>query len=68
MYNSPKDSGIVYQDSKMYSSPAQMHQLPHNNEHQMYAQGTPGEEMDMHNLGMFGTIDPNNLGHQPQRH
>ena len=69
MFNSPKDGGMVYQDSKMYSSPGQMHHLP--NEQNMYQQSplghaTPGEEMDMQNLGMFGTIDPNNLGRHQQ--
>jgi len=69
MFNSPKDGGMVYQDSKMYSSPGQMHHLP--NDHNVYQQSplghaTPGEEMDMQNLGMFGTIDPNNLGRHQQ--
>ena len=68
VYNSSKD-GMVYQDSKMYSSPRPMHQLP--NDHNMYhqsplGQGTPGEELDMQNLSMFGTIDPNSLGRQQQ--
>jgi hypothetical protein len=67
MFNSPKDNGMVYQDSKMYSSPGQLHQLP--NEQNMYhqsplGQSTPGEEM---NLSMFGTIDPNALGQQHQQ-
>ena len=70
VYNSPKDSGIVYQDSKMYSSPAQMHHLPHDQS--MYhpstlGHGTPGEELDVQNLTMFGTIDPSSLGHSQQR-
>lgn len=65
MYNSPKDGGMVYQDAKMYSSPAQIHRLPHDQN--MYHQsplghGNPSEELDMQNLSMFGTIDPNNLG------
>ena len=62
MYNSPQDSGILYQDSKMYHSPAQMHHLPHDQH--MYQQG---EELDMQNMSMFGTIDPSNLG-QHRRH
>lgn len=71
MYNSPKDSGMVYQDSKMYQSPGSMHHLP--NEQNMYHQsplshGTPAEELDMQNLGMFGTIDPSSLGHNSQQH
>ena len=70
MYNSPKDSDMLYQDSKMYSSPGQIHQLPHD--HNMYHQsplgnGTPGDEPDINNIGMFGTIDPNTLG-QHQQH
>ena len=28
--------------------------------------GTISGEGDMHNLGMYGTIDPNNLGQQSQ--
>ena len=69
VHTSPKDSSMLYQDSKMYSSPGQMHQLPH--EQSMYHQSplghsTPGEELDMSNLGMFGTIDPNHLGQRQQ--
>jgi hypothetical protein len=68
MYNSPKDSGMVYQDAKVYSSPSQMHQVP--NEQNVYQQSplgnaTSGEDLDMQHLG-FGTIDPSNLGQPPQ--
>ena len=69
MYNSPKDSGMVYQDSKMYQSPGQMHPALHDQN--VYQQsplrhGTPAEDLDMQNYGMFGTIDPNNLGRTQQ--
>jgi len=71
IFNSPKDSGMLYQDSKVFSSPHQMHQLP--DEQSMYhhsplANGATNEELDMHNLGLYGTIDPNNLGQQHQQH
>ena len=54
MFHTPKD-GMVYQDAKMYSSPGQMHQLPHD------------QGMYQHNQAMFGTIDPNSLGQHQQR-
>jgi hypothetical protein len=67
-FNSPKDSGMVYQDHKMYQSPAPMQQLP--DDQNMYqqsplSQSTPGQasDIDMQNMGMY--IDPNNLS-QPQ--
>lgn len=61
VFNSPKDSGMLYQDSKMYSSPRAMHQLP--DEQGMYhnsplSNGTTGEE--------FLYVDPNSLGQHPQ--
>ncbi|KAK4546358.1 hypothetical protein LTR36_002035 [Oleoguttula mirabilis] len=70
IFNSPTDSGMLYQDSKMYTSPSQMHRLP--DEQSMYhnsplAHGSNSDDMDMHNLGMYGTIDPNSLG-QHQQH
>ena len=66
-YHSPKDSGMVYQDSKMYQSPGPMQQL--SEEHNMYhqsplGQSTPGNDFDSNQMGMYGTIDPNNLGQQ----
>lgn len=70
MFQSPKDGGMLYQDAKMYQSPGPMHHLPEQGA--MYHQsplgdGTTNEELDMQNLGMYGTIDPNNLGqHQSQ--
>lgn len=65
MYNSPKDSGMVYNDGKVYSSPGQMHQIP--NDGSGYQQSplgtaTSGDDLDMQNLGMYGTINPNSLG------
>lgn len=70
IFGSPKDSGMVYQDSKMYTSPSQMHHLPEEQSmyhHSPLANGTNGDDMDMHNLGMYGTIDPHSLG-QHQQH
>jgi len=70
MYHSPKDSGMVYQDAKVYQSPSQMQQMPHDQsgyQQSPLANATSGEDMNMHNLGMYGTIDPNSLG-QPQQH
>ncbi|KAK3681883.1 hypothetical protein LTR37_020793 [Vermiconidia calcicola] len=61
----PTDTGMVYHDSKMYSSPGQLQHLA--NEQSMY-HGTPREELDMQNLGLFGTIDPNSLGQNHQQH
>lgn len=67
-YNSPKDHGrLFYQqaDGKMYSSPAQLHQLPQDPNfmyRHLSLDGTPDELNELHNLGMFGTIDPHNLG------
>lgn len=67
-FNSPKDSGMVYQDSKVYQSPAPMQQLSEDSN--MYqqsplGQGTPGQasDMDMQNMGLY--VDPHNLS-QPQ--
>ena len=56
--NSPQDSGLLYQDSKMYSSPGQMHQLP---EDQQLFQNSPGSGFDMQSQQMF-YVDPNSLG------
>lgn len=69
MFNSPKDSGMMYQESKMYTSPAPIHQVPHDQN--LYQQSplrneTSNDDLDMQNLGMFGTIDPNALGQKPK--
>jgi hypothetical protein len=63
-FNSPKDSGMVYNDSKMYQSPAPMQHL--TDDHNVYqqsplGQSTPGQasDIDMQNMGLY--IDPNNL-------
>lgn len=66
MYNSPKDGAMFYQDSKVYDSPGQMHQLPddQNIYHQSpLANATSSED---YSLGMYGTIDPHSLGQHPQ--
>lgn len=60
VFNSPKDAGMLYQDSKVFSSPGQMHHL--QDEHKLYEHRVAGEELDLHSLGMYGTIDPNSLG------
>jgi len=73
VFNSPKDSSMLYHDSKCYSSPIQMHPL--SDEHALY-QHSPlavtstsagGSDPELHNLGIYGTIDPNNLGQQHQQ-
>ncbi|GAB7357966.1 hypothetical protein MBLNU230_g0133t1 [Neophaeotheca triangularis] len=72
MYNTPSDSGMLYQDSKMYQSPGQMQHL--SDDQQMYhnsplAHGsTNREDVDLQNMGMYGTVDPNNLGQHRQTH
>jgi hypothetical protein len=61
-FNSPKDSGMLYQDSKVFSSPGQMHQLPddqHIYQNSPLANGTSSDE--------FLYIDPNSLGHHQQQ-
>ena len=81
VFNSPKDNtGMLYQDNKMYSSPGQMHQLPddpqqlHNHMYQQSPMANPHgavtvDELDLNNFGMYGTIDPNSLGqHHHQQH
>jgi hypothetical protein len=60
---------MLYHDAKVYSSPGQMHHVP--NEQNIYQQSplgntTSGEDMDMQNMGMYGTINPNSLGQPPQ--
>ncbi|KAK5698682.1 hypothetical protein LTR97_006330 [Elasticomyces elasticus] len=60
-FDSPKDSGMLYQDAKVYSSPGQLHHLP--DEQAMYqnsplGNGTNGDE--------FLYVDPTNLGQHPQ--
>jgi len=59
MYNSPKDSGMVYQDSKIYSSPAQLQQ---QHVDQNVYQPARTDEVDFQNMGMY--VNPSNLGHQ----
>lgn len=61
MYTSPQENGLLYQDSKMYSSPGQMHQFP--DEPQLF-QNSPESGFDMQSQQMFGFVDPNNLGQQ----
>lgn len=57
MFNSP-DNGMLYQDSKMYSSPGQMQNVPDELFHQ-----SPANQFDMQNGQMF-FVDPNTLGQQ----
>lgn len=61
-FDSPQNSGMVYQESKMYASPGQMQQQLSDEQHLFPA--TSGEESDMNNFVMY--VDPSNLG-QPQR-
>lgn len=70
-FNSPKDSGMFYQDSKVFSSPGQM-QAQMSDEQNHYLQsplgpndGASAGDAGMHHLGMYGTIDPNSLGQHP---
>jgi len=65
-FNSPKDTGMVYNDSKVYQSPAPMQHMVDDNVYQQspLGQSTPGQasDMDMQNMGLY--IDPNNLSQQ----
>jgi hypothetical protein len=61
MFNNSQDNGMLYQDSKVYSSPGQMHQLP--DEQQMFHH-SPGQGLDMHAQQMYGFVDPHSLGQQ----
>jgi len=70
IYNTPSESGMLYQDSKMYQSPAPLRQLPEDQ--QMYHTSplsnafVDQEELDLQNMGLYDTIDPHSLGrHQP---
>nr|POE85135.1 homeobox protein hoy1 [Quercus suber] len=67
MFHSPKDNAMLYQDSKVYSSPGQMQQHPdeHQNiyQHTHLVPGSSGDDM----LTMYGTIDPHNLGNHHQQ-
>jgi hypothetical protein len=62
MYNNSQDNGMLYQDSKVYSSPGQMHQLP--DDQQMFHHHSPGQGLDMHSQQMYGFVDPHSLGQQ----
>lgn len=72
MYSTPSDSGLLYQESTMYQSPGQMQHL--SEDPQMYHNSplannsTNQEGLEMQHLGMFGTVDPNNLGQHRQMH
>jgi hypothetical protein len=72
LFHSPKDSGMLYQDGKVYSSPGQMHPGLADDQnmyhHSPLANGGTGDQLDMNNMGMYGTIDPNSLGQQQHRH
>ena len=70
MFNSPKDSGILYQDSKLYASPGQLHQMPsdqHMFHHSPLHDGSEDSGIDMHSQQMFSFVDPQALG-QHQQH
>lgn len=58
LFNSP-DNGMLYQDSKMYSSPGQMHNLPDD----QFFHHSPANQFDMQGQQMF-FVDPNTLGQQ----
>ncbi|WPG99850.1 Hypothetical protein R9X50_00267000 [Acrodontium crateriforme] len=68
----PNESGMVFHDSgKIFSSPGQMNQQL--DEKSMYQTsplgghgGSMSEELDMNNLNMYGTVDPQDLGQPPQ--
>ena len=60
-FNSPKDNGMLYHDSKVFSSPGQLHHLP--DEQALYqnsplANGSNGDEL------LY--VDPNHLGQPSQ--
>ncbi|MBE7158483.1 MAG: hypothetical protein INR62_08640 [Rhodospirillales bacterium] len=64
--NSPKDSsggGMVYQDAKIYSSPAQLHNQQHG-QSQRHDQGayqsSGAEDVEFQGYGLY--VDPSNLG------
>jgi len=61
LYTSPQENGMLYQDSKMYSSPGQMHHFP--DESQLFQDGAENG-FDMQTQQIFGFVDPNNLGQQ----
>lgn len=60
MYNSPKESGMVYQDSKIYSSPSQLHNQQQHDQNSY--SGATTDDVDFNNFGMY--VNPSNLGHQ----
>ncbi|GIZ37134.1 hypothetical protein CKM354_000059200 [Cercospora kikuchii] len=62
MFHTPGDTGMLYNDAKMYTSPGQMQQVP--DEQQMFQHQSPGNGFDMQNQQMFGFVDPNHLGQQ----
>jgi len=62
--NSPKDSGMVYQDSKVFSSPGQLPTSQHEQQqHQQdFTVTTSAEGADFNNqFGLY--VNPSNLGH-----
>ncbi|KAK0945937.1 hypothetical protein LTR29_002517 [Friedmanniomyces endolithicus] len=60
-FNSPKDSGMLYHDSKVFSSPGQLHHLPDDQalyQNSPLANGSNGDEL------LY--VDPNHLGQPSQ--
>ncbi|EME47500.1 hypothetical protein DOTSEDRAFT_69441 [Dothistroma septosporum NZE10] len=63
MFNSQQDHTMLYQDSKMYSSPGQMQQMPPDD--QQFYHHNSGNGFDMPAQQMFAFVDPHTLG-RPQ--
>lgn len=62
MINSPKDSGLLYQDSKMYTSPGEVHRMPED------PTIFQSHGMDMQPNPMYGFVDPHNLAQHQQQY
>lgn len=61
MFSGQQDNTMLYQDSKMYSSPGQMQQIPDD---QQFYHHNSGNGYDMQAQQMFGFVDPHTLGQQ----
>lgn len=59
-HETSQENGMLYNESKMYTSPGQMQQL----QDEMFQHQSPGNGFDMQSQQMFGFVDPNNLGQQ----
>lgn len=62
MFHTPNENGMLYNESKMYTSPGQMQQM--QDDQQMFQHQSPGNGFDLQTQQMFGFVDPNNLGQQ----